>query len=468
MTNLCNGDCEYARELRNIKSTDPHAELARVRGLLQRGAVLLDDLWRTDSERKQVDTWIAEAQLQLAGAESADIGKLDTADEKRPIVPEKCRNCGWQVCLVLGRWRHTDELMPDGTCDKPQPPDYEKQIENIYNAAADSVLELTDEQIIQETKDAGLDPAVEAERVRQVIQRARGSAETGGEKAAHGEWTELPSGLVLSRNWDFRGHYAGNWWSIDDKSVFIPNADLRAAADFLTRQADICDPTFPRSSQNQTASSGVEGAHEGTTADETLSNVHLGSMYEHKAPSEPFPLPDSREPEKLNNAQKVFNCSETEAFHRAFGVPCSKCESAALAESSLSHHSKYPAVRNVKEAREKVASLSSPPPKRHCGDRHLAMQPNGHCLNCGETERPCDHPHLDGIDQSTGPDKVWECQACKGLFREVKDGIYTKWVPTFRQSPSLAEPGAESVHSGKQNTADKSELLPTQLPKENP
>lgn len=34
---------------------------------------------------------------------------------------------------------------------------------------------------------------------------------------------------------------------------------------------------------------------------------------------------------------------------------------------------------------------------------------------------------------------------------------------TFRQSSSPAESDAESVHSGKQNTADKSELLPTQL-----
>src|SRR5256885_2056206 len=69
-----------------------------------------------------------------------------------------------------------------------------------------------------------------------------------------------------------------------------------------------------------------------------------------------------------------------------------------------------------------------------------------------KAELPCDHPHLDGIDQATGPDKVWECQSCKGLFREVKDGIYTRWVATVRQSSSLSESGAESAHSGKQNT----------------
>jgi hypothetical protein len=61
---------------------------------------------------------------------------------------------------------------------------------------------------------------------------------------------------------------------------------------------------FPRSSQNQTVASGVEGAHEGTTADES----------------------GSREPEKLNNAQdggenmvnEVCAYCGKEVFHNGF------------------------------------------------------------------------------------------------------------------------------------------------------
>jgi hypothetical protein len=61
-----------------------------------------------------------------------------------------------------------------------------------------------------------------------------------------------------------------------------------------------------------------------------------GGAYNNRFTDWPLSTPESREPEKLNNAQEVFNCSETEAFHRAFGVPCSKCEPVSGAESSLS------------------------------------------------------------------------------------------------------------------------------------
>lgn len=41
-------------------------------------------------------------------------------------------------------------------------------------------------------------------------------------------------------------------------------------------------------------------------------------------------------------------------------------------------------------------------------------------LECIE---PCDHPSLTGIDQATGPDKVWRCDCCGALTRwEVIDG----------------------------------------------
>lgn len=49
-------------------------------------------------------------------------------------------------------------------------------------------------------------------------------------------------------------------------------------------------PNFPRSSQNRTASSGVDGVHEGTTADKS----------------------GSREPEKLNSAHKLSERSKVE------------------------------------------------------------------------------------------------------------------------------------------------------------
>lgn len=39
-----------------------------------------------------------------------------------------------------------------------------------------------------------------------------------------------------------------------------------------------------------------------------------------------------------------------------------------------------------------------------------------------ETPPPCPHDSLDGIDQEWGPDKVWRCCACEGLFRRVDNG----------------------------------------------
>jgi hypothetical protein len=58
---------------------------------------------------------------------------------------------------------------------------------------------------------------------------------------------------------------------------------------------------------------------------------------------------------------------------------------------------------------------------------------------------------------------IWYGALC--LIAGICAGLLAK-RPTFPQSSSLAEQRAEAAHSGKQNTADKSELLPTQLPKE--
>lgn len=34
---------------------------------------------------------------------------------------------------------------------------------------------------------------------------------------------------------------------------------------------------------------------------------------------------------------------------------------------------------------------------------------------------PCDHPSATGIDQATGPEKVWRCDVCGWLYRSVRD-----------------------------------------------
>lgn len=38
---------------------------------------------------------------------------------------------------------------------------------------------------------------------------------------------------------------------------------------------------------------------------------------------------------------------------------------------------------------------------------------------------PCPHDSWDGIDQSDGPDKVWECMGCgvKARFEKDADGM---------------------------------------------
>jgi hypothetical protein len=40
----------------------------------------------------------------------------------------------------------------------------------------------------------------------------------------------------------------------------------------------------------------------------------------------------------------------------------------------------------------------------------------------------CSHPHLDGIDQTNGEDKVWRCQMCKRFYRFRDDYVEVKLI----------------------------------------
>jgi hypothetical protein len=109
-----------------------------------------------------------------------------------------------------------------------------------------------------------------------------GSAETGGEKAA-----PQPYCAECGKQRKYNGIICGDCGSM--KTTDTP-------------------PTFPRSSQNQTVSSGVEGAHEGTTADKNTYDESTEFceklMSSSLAPTRTPQLRDSREPEKLNNAPR--------------------------------------------------------------------------------------------------------------------------------------------------------------------
>jgi hypothetical protein len=49
---------------------------------------------------------------------------------------------------------------------------YDEQLSAIMNGAADSILELSEEELIAEEREAGIDPNKEAERIRDVLRRA--------------------------------------------------------------------------------------------------------------------------------------------------------------------------------------------------------------------------------------------------------------------------------------------------------
>jgi hypothetical protein len=131
----------------------------------------------------------------------------------------------------------------------------------------------------------------------------RGSAETGGEKA--------------DREMAYRMECFGCHVMLGYANPSGRGDSVKAFLFLCEKCADGAwplsfeEPNFPRTSQNQTASSGVEGAHEGTNADKA-------------------------EPEKLNNAQK---CTDTVHVHTPpfpQKRPHIYIEPEALAESSLS------------------------------------------------------------------------------------------------------------------------------------
>lgn len=49
---------------------------------------------------------------------------------------------------------------------------YDEQLSAIMNRLADSVLELSDEQLIAEERERGIDPLKEAERIRAILRRS--------------------------------------------------------------------------------------------------------------------------------------------------------------------------------------------------------------------------------------------------------------------------------------------------------
>jgi hypothetical protein len=239
-----------------------------------------------------------------------------------------------------------------------------------------------------------------------IVDAKQGSAETGGEKAAPAKNAAMeiwPRGAFESEE-QFAArvqrisaiisrHYQP---MVDELAGLRKRGIVGEVYGLDCEETSGCpgtgEPNFPRSSQNQTVSSGVEGAHEGTTADKS-------------------------EPEKLNNAHPRPRCKCGHAPHtdRCTGevhtiTSCLKvpCECVALAESSL----------------------SSPPPisAREFRQKHYVLP--------------------------------------SSLDTYLKAEDFAEAYANFRQSPSPMNRGAESVHSGKQNTADKSGLLPTQLPKE--
>jgi hypothetical protein len=113
-----------------------------------------------------------------------------------------------------------------------------------------------------------------------------GSAETGGEKAA--PWMPIDSapktgehilvavfdgGIGFGTCGGKKQAWAGvvHYWEHDEPGWYMStaNGDIRVEPTHWQEILELDGPNFPRSPQNQTVSSGVEGAHEGTTADKS-------------------------------------------------------------------------------------------------------------------------------------------------------------------------------------------------------
>ena len=59
---------------------------------------------------------------------------------------------------------------------------HDEQLKRIMNQLADSVLELSDEEIFAETRESGADPQEEAERTRAVLRQASKALEAVNER----------------------------------------------------------------------------------------------------------------------------------------------------------------------------------------------------------------------------------------------------------------------------------------------
>jgi hypothetical protein len=84
--------------------------------------------------------------------------------------------------------------------------DYQSELESIYNGIAESVLEASDEEIEEEMRAEGLDPAEEAERVRAILRSAVANhqASRSGISTWWGVWVKgmpIPDAPIAVFNW---------------------------------------------------------------------------------------------------------------------------------------------------------------------------------------------------------------------------------------------------------------------------
>jgi hypothetical protein len=91
-----------------------------------------------------------------------------------------------------------------------------------------------------------------------------------------------------------------HYWEHDEPGWYMStaNGDIRVEPTHWQEISELDGPNFPRTSQNKTVSSGVEGAHE-----ENWPNAKRDAKKRAIAEAESDALAGSREPEKLNNAQ---------------------------------------------------------------------------------------------------------------------------------------------------------------------
>jgi hypothetical protein len=151
-----------------------------------------------------------------------------------------------------------------------------------------------------------------------------GSAETGGEKAAPLSDSQMQMWIAVEM-------FEDDWDEPRPLWEDLPEADRNSYIKMAGAAIRVFGvSTFPRSSQNQTVSSGVEGAHEGNTADKCKACLGHGEISIQAGDAEwgekcshcnGTGKSGSREPEKLNNARPeefCKNCGSPEAAHGDF------------------------------------------------------------------------------------------------------------------------------------------------------